>query len=694
MNPVQRILRIASYELGVIALLASVIACSSAPALAECLRLSTSRYALSLEGSTASDLKLIDVKSQIPLVVSGDVLWELRSSKGPHLQASAVPIKSAKTTGRGAIRIGWEHRDADVAVDLSLDDAAGLGMTISVTNHRVEPITEIEFPRGLAIDLDDYDEMIIPDRIGEALSMADWFGKGGTLGAGVRYPCAYADLLVAKGRAGKPSLAMACTHTEKLLIPSRMFFGNVLEYPHAYSHLFYTWIAPGSTWQSPPVRIFAAESVFGAFAEYRRLVGLGNARTLRQKLADKFETAKKAVVLKYECGNYYLDPLRKFEELVKGLPKPLIIEAVTFQPTGHDASYPDYFPVSPNLGKDEDFRKMVSDAHQMGHLVMPFFDPALWTIDSPSAVKAGPQIAVVGQDGKPVTYDARKGNGGLNYFVTAWHPLIIPKAIENLEQFKAFGCDAAFSDIVGAVYQEWDFNPSSPTPRSYFAGMIELGRRMSQVMPVATEGGDDLHSASFWAMFSFYLSHKYTDEDNAGQPWVEKMGYKPDWSGRASAKLVRLYPMTYDLASGLTMIYPHNLAPPIMDMQMLADSLSMGMGLYMRYVETRGGRTADFAGLPWLRYLSYLQDRVVQHYFGQEMIGFDYIVGFDQVSVTRWENFDLYVNHTPNQVTLEVGGQRQTLQGYEMLAVSPGRSDVIPSFDRWRASHSTRSGDQ
>ena len=59
MNPVQRILRIASYELGVIALLASVIACSSAPALAECLRLSTSRYALSLEGSTASDLKLI-----------------------------------------------------------------------------------------------------------------------------------------------------------------------------------------------------------------------------------------------------------------------------------------------------------------------------------------------------------------------------------------------------------------------------------------------------------------------------------------------------------------------------------------------------------------------------------------------------------------------------------------------------------
>jgi hypothetical protein len=47
----------------------------------------------------------------------------------------------------------------------------------------------------------------------------------------------------------------------------------------------------------------------------------------------------------------------------------------------------------------------------------------------------------------------------------------------------------------------------------------------------------------------------------------------------------------------------------------------MGMGLYFRYEDVDKGH------LDYLKYLHYLQQEVVQYYFGQPMTGFEYCVG-------------------------------------------------------------------
>ena len=73
------------------------------------------------------------------------------------------------------------------------------------------------------------------------------------------------------------------------------------------------------------------------------------------------------------------------------------------------------------------------------------------------------------------------------------------------------------------------------------------------------------------------------------------------------------------------------------DMQMLADSLAMGTGLYMTFELANGPVAGDgFDGRAWLEYLHFLQQEVVRHYFGERMTGFEYVMGYDDVSLTRW----------------------------------------------------------
>jgi hypothetical protein len=141
--------------------------------------------------------------------------------------------------------------------------------------------------------------------------------------------------------------------------------------------------------------------------------------------------------------------------------------------------------------------------------------------------------------------------------LTGWNKHVPTRAAENLREFRAFGCDAAFADIVGNMNKEWDMNPATPNPRAFFAGMIRLGEVMAKELTMTTEGGSDIHSRSFAGAFQFYLKVKY--KHIPFRAWDTSDGYDADWATKNKAKVVRLYPLNTAIASGLTTIYTHNL---------------------------------------------------------------------------------------------------------------------------------------
>jgi hypothetical protein len=144
--------------------------------------------------------------------------------------------------------------------------------------------------------------------------------------------------------------------------------------------------------------------------------------------------------------------------------------------------------------------------------------------------------------------------------------------------------------------------------------MILREEKMAEVCPVTTEGGSDLHSRNFCGMFQFYLKIKY--KFNGNFSCTPKDGYDARWI--SMGKTIRLFPFNTGLTGDFAQIYTHNLGPAIMEMEMMADNLAMGMGLYMRY-EQLPDKINGYTGLDWLKYLQYLQQEVVQYYFGQRM---------------------------------------------------------------------------
>jgi len=652
-----------------------VLLCLCGSVVGEPLRLRSADYSLSIAGATGTGLRLVDLKRNVPLLVSGGVGWELSNGQGKCLESAGRGAESAR--GKDSLVLTWKSPKARVQVELALHDRDGLAMRMIVANEDEKPITEIIFPTGVEIDQRRFEELIVDDHIGPAGSMERWCERGGTLGDGIPYPSGHADVLVARGKGKLPSVGFACPHTEPLLTPSRMWYGKTGDHVGSFRHRFFVWIPQGKTWTSPYLHAFSAKDVFDAFSKYRRMLGLDKARTLREKWGKNFDLAAKAPVLKYECAWYGGKAIRDFAAMTKDLPSPLIYEPVEYWPSKFDDHYPDYFPINANLGTDEDFRRMIDTAHARGSLVMPFFSPAHWSVGSPSTLKVGEQVAARDEKNQPIMYDGRP-NYGLNYFVTGWNKHVPARAAENLREFRAIGCDAAFADIVGNMYKEWDLNPATPNPRAYFAGMIRLGEVMAKELPMTTEGGSDIHSRNFAGMFQFFLKVKY--KFTGFLPWKASDGYDDGWANKNNGKdkVVRLFPMNTALASGLAMVYPHNLGPPILEQEMLNDSLAMGMGLYMTYEKVTSGHLA------WLKYQHFLQQEVVRYYFGQPMIGFDYVAGYDDVSVTRWPGMELYVNHPAKPVTVRIGHETQTMAPFAMIWVLMGQAKVIPTFEEWK----------
>ena len=150
-------------------------------------------------------------------------------------------------------------------------------------------------------------------------------------------------------------------------------------------HSFQLFSIPGKTFLCPRLRLAFHQNVQNAIINY------GHANGFEKKLGKKvlplvLKKLKRALLLNYRLGKF-----RKKIELLKKIPSPMLLFLPDYLPKGFDRWYPDHLPPNPKKGTPREFRRLFDQAHRLGHLIMPYTNPTLWSMgpDSPTLKKYG-----------------------------------------------------------------------------------------------------------------------------------------------------------------------------------------------------------------------------------------------------------------------------------------------------------------
>ncbi|MGI6353549.1 MAG: DUF6259 domain-containing protein [Lentisphaeria bacterium] len=259
--------------------------------------------------------------------------------------------------------------------------------------------------------------------------------------------------------------------------------GNAANFQHA-------WIMatePGMTWKSQPLRWkFTYKSPQEALDEYAKLLeikGSLEAKVTRPGVLDKL---KNAVLFKFDD--------RTAEDQIKAidtLPKNNIVHYAEYLKGGFDKEYPDHLPCNPRWGSDDDLRKLIDRAHELGHLAVPYTNTSWWCEDprGPTFLEAGDAPLSRTREGK-LKHEKYARNEG--YTICFHHPAVIAAHRKVRKQMtEDFKHDLLFQDQVGCRGFTWDYNPYDPLKASCREGMHSLSMEDAQHIPVGCEDAND-----------------------------------------------------------------------------------------------------------------------------------------------------------------------------------------------------------
>ncbi|MCX7598519.1 MAG: DUF6259 domain-containing protein, partial [Armatimonadetes bacterium] len=252
-----------------------------------------------------------------------------------------------------------------------------------------------------------------------------------------------------------------------------------------YGHQFRTWVAPGQTWEAPPVVLSLGHDLKTAAQQYASENGF--TRMLGDKMpARKLEAFLRSVLVRL-AG--YGRSAADYQAYLERLPSPCIVHMTEHLNVGFDKAYPDYLPPPPSFGTMDELRALYRRAKDLGLLMMPYVNPTWWCDQSQSLARYGQAALAISPDGQP--YREWYGpNGG--WTACMYHPLVRELDDRCLRDFvDDLGCDILFQDQVGARGFVYDLNPAAPAPYAYTEGMISLARHDSGRVPLSTERGWD-----------------------------------------------------------------------------------------------------------------------------------------------------------------------------------------------------------
>jgi hypothetical protein len=516
---------------------------------------------------------------------------------------------------------------AQVAVTAS--EEPWFDMQLQLQNNWGYGLDWVLFPSDLVFSETDIQEALLPIIPGVILEPA-FFGEDRSYT--VKYPgypglfADYVSLLTSNGQ-----LALYALYGEDSVRPSINGFVYDDEYlPQStyYYHAFGARLASGggTTWTSPWMRIRVSQSHLESLQAYRTDNGLDWFPSLGEKMGPRYSQVVESPL--YEADAVQLGlAFDEYPGLLTQVPYPGLLHPVSFQPGGHDESYPDFLPPAPAWGTTAEFAAMFQQAQALGFLMMPYTNPTWWDDESSTLQNLPPPLIitdVAALDGQGVPYYEYYGIHG-GYVMSPYVPFVQQQLEQLSEQItQEVPSDLVFEDQIGARPWLFDHNPSSPDPVAYIEGWLEHTRVHSDTMLMTELAFERLAQTEVGFHGSVLLP--------------QRTGLTPGWWGEDTW---HPYPLAPLLVRDKVLFYQHDLAPETftVDKATLTWNLALGYMLSYDLVETSfgGGLNSE-----WLGLVGAFQKHVLAQYAGEAMTDFAYLE--DDVTSTSFETFSVIAN--------------------------------------------------
>ena len=429
------------------------------------------------------------------------------------------------------------------------------------------------------------------------------------------------------------------------LVPSRWSVGS----DEAGAFLDAPWtpfVASASTWQSPISRMaFGGTAIANAQRHARdNQITRGLGDKMAPQLLEKF---KRAVLL------YYGGDAKTKSANLKYLPPGTLLHFADYLRGGFDKQYPDHLPPMPSFGSGEEMAQFFIAARRAGHLISPYTNPTWWCDNppGPTFLREG-RVALQVNEDKTNTREAYGPNDG--WTISMWHPAARAANKVTRDQFtQEFPVDVLFQDQVGARAPLFDFNPASPLPHAYMAGMLAQAQEDSQFAPLSTENGWD-HLANWEAqMCGFSFATVPTENPPAWSTFL-KDRFAPD--------TFEVFPLAQAIAHDKVAFLHHDLGQFVTNREVLAWTLALGFNMSQRL---GADALASDAPREWLKYLDRVQKTICAPYVGAGLRGWEYL---DRDTIAaRYGDVSI-------QAGLKPGAANWRAQSPQVLAIDDGKS--------------------
>jgi hypothetical protein len=398
-------------------------------------------------------------------------------------------------------------------------------------------------------------------------------------------------------------------------------------------HAFQAWIADGARWTSPIVRIRVGGTVEDSILAYREANGIGAYPSLQAKLGSRLDALSRAPLIKADLWKG-LPPFNEWVPSLRRLPSPALLHPVSFQPGGHDESFPDFLPPDPRWGTSEDLVRTIGSAHALGQLVMPYLNVSWWDDGSPTVRRLPAplglaDIAVHNFQGLPVSeqFDGRNG-----YLASPYVPFVGKRIASLLEQWRSeVPVDCLFFDQIGARPWRRDFNPASPSPLAYADGWLELLAPYADRCLMVEDGWDRLAE-------SFVGFH--------GSALLQERGFEEPTS-RLGAGNWKPFPLALWLFHDKVLMYQHDLYERTMTADPEVLLWNAAFGFMLSYNWDGDAETLDS---PWLELVGSVQRALGPRVAGKRLTGFREVapdvteaVFEDTAVLANWSGSQTYV---------------------------------------------------
>jgi Domain of unknown function (DUF6259) len=557
-------------------------------------------------------------------------------------------------------------RGVDATVTVTVREAA-VDLRLVLETSLDRPIAAVHFPADLAGEVATVAGVYTPTFLPGIRLLPSFFASPHRNVE--RYPSrwAFADFIAAD--VGRSHVALYSVNPPPSPV-APVDLGVVYDAPPAtcsgpwfcLTHVFQTWVTPGSTWTSPTVRLRVGGSVAESIRGYRVDSGIEEFPSLEAKLGKRLDVLERAPLIKIDPWKG-LPPFREWGPSLRRLPSPSLLHPVAFQARGHDEDFPDFLPPDPRWGTTAAFNRALGDARSLGHIVMPYLNVSWWDTQAPSIRGLPPpltarDISMQTQTGAAVTEQFGNRDG----YIVSPYALAVRDRVERLmeEWRNDVPVECLFFDQIGARPWRRDFNPAAPNPLAYADGWLDTFAPFRDRCLMTEDGWDRLAD-------SFVGFHGGALEMEREVRWQSERFGAANWEP---------YPIALWLLHDKVLMYQHDLYEGTMTSDPEVLTFNLAFGLQLSYNWDGISRSLDSQ---WLSLVGRIQQTVGPHVAGSPLTSYRRLTA--DVSESVFEDYSVVANWN-RTVAFDIDGYQIAPLGF--LARSNGNLLAGAFGGAWR----------